>query len=218
MCEKAGADVLEVAKGIGLDNRIGSKFLVPGPGYGGSCFPKDVEALLFKGNQLSVDLKIAEAARESNQAHKLAIFNKISHLLNNDLDSKKVAILGLAFKANTDDIRESIAIDIIEKLIEKNAIVSAYDPEGMPNMKKLFPHVTYAESSYDALKNADVILILTEWNEFKLLDLARVKKLVRQPVLFDARNIIDTEALTQLEFTFDNIGNAVVRGHDRKEL
>ncbi len=211
LCEKVGADILEVVKGIGLDSRIGSRFLLPGPGYGGSCFPKDVEALLFKGNQVEVDLKIAHATRESNRNHKLKIFDKVSRLLNNNVASKKVAILGLAFKANTDDVRESIAIDMVEKLSEKGAFIAAYDPEGMSNMKKLFPHITYASTAYEALQGADAALILTEWDEFKSLDLAYVKTLLRQPVLLDARNILNTKLLKELGFTFENIGNATVR-------
>ena len=210
LCEKVGADILEVVKGIGLDTRIGSRFLIPGPGYGGSCFPKDVEALLFKGSQVAVDLKIAQAAKESNKHHKLKIFDKVSRLLNDDFTSKKIAVLGLTFKANTDDIRESIALDLLEKFIQKGAVVSAYDPEGMANMKKSFPQVSYTTTAYDALKNADAALILTEWEEFKSLDLAQVKSLLRQPVLLDARNILNTKRLKELEFTFDNIGNATV--------
>lgn len=210
LCEKVGADILKVAEGIGLDNRIGPRFLVPGPGYGGSCFPKDVEAILFKGNQLSVDLKIAHATRESNCAHKLKVFDKVARLLNNDFTSKKIAILGLTFKALTDDVRESIALDFLEKLTKNGALVSAYDPEGMPNTKKLFPQITYTSSADDALRGADAVLILTEWDEFKLLDLVRVKELLRQPILFDARNILDTTVLKELQFSFDNIGNATV--------
>ncbi|MBA3752043.1 UDP-glucose/GDP-mannose dehydrogenase family protein [Candidatus Dependentiae bacterium] len=210
LCERVGADVLQVAKGMGLDKRIGSQFLTPGPGYGGSCFPKDVQALLFKGNQVALDLKVTRAAKESNSEHKLRIFEKLSKLLGNDLSHKKVAVLGLAFKSNTDDIRESSSIDIIQKLIENKARVSVYDPEAMDNMKKLFPNIEYNSSTYDAIKDADAIVLLTEWDEFRLIDLAYVRKLAKQALILDARNILSTTLLKKLNFTFENIGNATV--------
>lgn len=211
LCEKVGADVLQVARGIGLDKRIGPGFLIPGPGYGGSCFPKDVEALLHIGSKVDVDLKIAGATKESNYGHKKKIFDKFSRLLKNDLASKKIAVLGLAFKANTDDIRESSSIDMLEKLIDAGAHISAYDPEAMANMSKLFPDISYASSSYDALKDADAAIVLTEWSEFKALDLAYVKELMNQPIIFDARNLLNTLWLKELNFTFENIGNAEVK-------
>jgi UDPglucose 6-dehydrogenase len=210
ICDTTGADITEVAQGMGLDKRISPHFLKPGPGYGGSCFPKDTQALLYMAQSAGLDLKVIKAAYESNEVQKLRIFKKLSHLLNNELQGKTVALLGLAFKAETDDVRCSPAIPIIEKLINSGAYIKAYDPMAVANMKKLMPQVTYCNSLDEAVLDVDGIVVLTEWDEFKSVDLLKIRQLVRKPILLDARNIINTKKLASLGFTFDNIGNAQV--------
>ena len=210
LCDKTGADVKAVAKGIGMDNRIGSKFLNPGPGFGGSCFPKDTCAFLHKARSAFMDLKIVEAALAVNENQKRFIIKKIHELMGGCMEKKKVAVLGLAFKANTDDVRYSPSAVVIDHLLEQGADVTAYDPAAMENMKKMAPQVTYCNSAFEAVAGADAVVVMTEWDEFCFLDLARVKTLMHQPVLFDARNIIRTSELQSLGFTFANIGNAKV--------
>ncbi len=211
LCDMTGADVKTVAKGMGLDTRIGPKFLNPGPGFGGSCFPKDAQALLHRARSCSIDLKIVKAALEANEDQKKRVFHKLSHLLDYSLHKKTIAILGLAFKANTDDVRHSPAITLIEHLLEHDAIIKAYDPVAMDNMKKVIPDITYARSVEEALTDADAVVVLTEWDEFKSLDLERVAALMNKPVLLDARNIINTQKLARLGFAFENIGHAIVK-------
>ena len=214
LCEKVGADALEVARGMGLDSRIGAGFLAPGPGYGGG-FEKDVEALLYCAQQVALELPLVHATKESNSTHKLRIVKKLADFLENDFALKKIAILGLSFKANTDDIRGSSSLHILPELIKKGALVTAYDPKAMASMQKvfpteLFPAVSYSNSCYDALKDAHALLILTEWEEFRSLDLARIKSLMKQPLLIDARNMFSTRLLTHYGFKFSNNGNATV--------
>ena len=206
-----GADVKTVAKGMGLDSRIGPKFLQPGPGFGGSCFPKDAAALLHRARSCSIELKIVKAALEANEDQKKRVFEKLSHLLDYNLSKKTVAIFGLAFKANTDDVRHSPAITLISHLLEHDVVIKAYDPIAMENMSKVIPKITYAPSLEDAVSDADAVVILTEWDEFKSLDLERVATLMNKPVLLDARNIINTQKLARLGFSFSNIGNAWVK-------
>ncbi len=208
LCEETGANVTKVAEGMGHDTRIGPKFLLPGPGYGGSCFPKDIQALLHKAQSSSIDLKVVGAALEANNAQKMRIVEKISRLSNYDLEGKTVAILGLAFKANTDDIRYSPAITIIESILNAGAFVKGYDPAANSTMQKIIPNIQYCNSPYDAVTNADISVILTEWDEFKTMDLKKIRSLVRQPVLLDTRNLIDINELHQLGFRWENIGGA----------
>ncbi len=210
LCDMTGADVLGVAKGMGLDSRIGHKFLRPGPGFGGSCFPKDVQALLYRAQSSGIDLRVVNAALNANLAQKEWVFKKFKRLMGNDLVGKKIAVLGLAFKANTDDVRYSPAITFIERILEAGAYVRAYDPIAIHTMKEVFPHIEYGNSIYDTVKDADAVAILTEWNEFRMLDLAKVKELLNEPVLLDARNLLNVADLEAHGFTYDNIGNAQV--------
>lgn len=212
LCDATGADVSVVSRGMGLDNRIGSKFLSPGPGFGGSCFPKDVAALLHKGRSQMLDLKVVKAALEANDEQKRRMCKKLAMLLNNDLDKKTVALLGVAFKANTDDVRQSPAITLVEFLQEHEVTIKAYDPVAADNMKKIAPSITFCSSPYEAADEADAVVIVTEWDEFKSLDLQKIKELMKQPVILDTRNILKTKKLRNLGFSFANIGNAVVEG------
>jgi UDPglucose 6-dehydrogenase len=208
LCEYTGADIREVAKGMGLDPRIGSLFLNAGPGWGGSCFPKDTYALSYKAKKFQYQLKIVEAAREANELQKKKVFEKLMRLLGGIIKGKTIAVLGLAFKANTDDIREAPALTLIEVLQKNGAHIKAYDPLAMDNMKKILPHIQYCSSIFEAVTQADAIVVLTEWHDFKTMDLAQVRKLVKQPLLLDTRNIISTRQLKELGFTYENIGNA----------
>lgn len=210
-CEKVNADVLVVAKGIGLDKRIGQYFLNPGPGFGGSCFPKDTHSFLHKANQNGLNLQIVEAALKVNAQQRKHVFEKISNLLEGELEGKTIAILGLAFKAETDDIRESPAIYLIKEFLASKANIKAYDPMASNNMKHLYPDITYASSSADALSGADIAVILTEWKEFKELDLSKAASTMKNKVLFDARNILKVNELKDLGFKFANIGLAQVK-------
>lgn len=211
LCDLTGADVKTVARGMGLDDRIGPKFLNPGPGFGGSCFPKDAKALLHCARTLDIDLKIVNAALVANEEQKHRVFKKLSKLLNGDLTDKTVAVLGVAFKANTDDVRHSPATTLFEHLLAENVKVKAYDPVAMENMKKIAPAVTYCSSLEEAVHKADAVVVLTEWEEFKNMDLACIAGLMNKPVLLDARNILSTQKLAQLGFTYLNIGNARVK-------
>lgn len=206
LCESTGADIDEVARGMGMDSRIGSKFLNPGPGYGGSCFPKDTQAILQTAKEHHLTLKVISAAAEANDDQKEYVFNKLKDLLNGTLKGKTIAVLGLAFKANTDDVRDSAALTIIKRIIEEGGNVRAFDPIAISNTKKYFPNITYADTSYAALDGVDGVIVLTEWEEFRSLDLIKVCALMKTPVLVDTRNLYDPHELTNLGFTFDNIG------------
>ena len=204
-CEKAGADIYEVAQGMGLDSRIGHKFLNPGPGYGGSCFPKDTNAMAFMGRQNDVDLSLIETAIKGNDARK----NKMADRIVKHLKDKqgKIAALGLAFKNGTDDCRDSPAIQIINALLEKGAEISAYDPKSMANAKDILgDKVAYAATAEEAAKGADVIAILTEWEDFKALDWAKIATLAKGKTIVDLRNILDPHALRSLGFTYFGVG------------
>ena len=202
-CEKTGANVEMVLDAVGLDKRIGRIFMDPGVGYGGSCFPKDVKALISTGKQIGVDTQLLEAVDTINEQARINLLNKIvAHA-----KGKKIAIWGLSFKPNTDDIRFAPSVDIIRALLEKGYILSVYDQEGMNNVKKLFGNkLTYSISSYDALKDADALVILTEWNEFKNIDLKEVKKLMKQPMIFDGRNMYDMKTMKELGFSYISTG------------
>jgi UDPglucose 6-dehydrogenase len=206
VCELVGADVDQVRKAIGADRRIGTSFLFPGVGYGGSCFPKDVQALLKSSADKGYDFKILRAVDEVNQRQKSRLVDKIlGHF--GDVKGRTIAIWGLAFKPRTDDMREAPAITIIERLLEKGAAVRAYDPEAAPTARRLFDgRVALCEKSYDALAGADALAIVTEWNEFREPDFARMRQLLKAPVVFDGRNIYSPEQMRALGFTYFSIG------------
>ena len=206
LCETVNADVHDVALGMGKDGRISSKFLHPGPGFGGSCFPKDIEALKALGESNGVALNTVSATIETNKAQKERVLNKIFKLMNNNVSRKRIAILGLSFKPNTDDIRESPSQFIISSLIKESAYINAYDPVAINNFKELYPDLSYFESWKDCVKDADACIIMTEWNEFRGIDLAELKKLLKSPSLLDAKNILSIKKLKSLGFNFDNIG------------
>jgi UDPglucose 6-dehydrogenase len=206
LCEKAGADVQEVARGIGLDNRIGSKFLHAGPGYGGSCFPKDTLALLRTGQEYGVPLRLVEAVVGVNDARKTAMARKIIAAVDGNIAGKTVALLGLTYKPNTDDMRESPSIPIVYSLQDKGARVRAYDPQGMEEARKVLAGVDYHDSAYNCLDGADVAVIVTEWDEFRALDLERVKALLKQPVIVDLRNIYRLDDMARHGFRYESIG------------
>ena len=206
-CEKTGANVEMVLDAVGLDKRIGRIFMDPGVGYGGSCFPKDVKALISTGKQIGVDTQLLEAVDTINEQARINLLNKIvAHA-----KGKKIAIWGLSFKPNTDDIRFAPSVDIIRALLEKGYTLSVYDQEGMNNIKRLFgDKLTYASSSYEALKDVDALVILTEWNEFKNIDLKEVKKVMKQPMIFDGRNIYDIKTMKELGFSYISTGRESV--------
>jgi UDPglucose 6-dehydrogenase len=206
VCELVGADVDQVRRAMGSDRRIGASFLCPGVGYGGSCFPKDVKAMSRFASDKSYDFQILRAVEDVNAYQKGRLFSKIkAHF--GALAGKKIAVWGLAFKPKTDDMREAPAIPIIKALLEKGAKVQAHDPEAMPTAKGLFKGgVTYTARNYDALKGADALAILTEWQEFREPDFARMKKLLKNPVIFDGRNIYQPEQMKALGFTYYSIG------------
>lgn len=208
LCDCTHADIVDVAYGMGLDKRIGAAFLKPGPGFGGSCFPKDCLALCMVANKMGQPLQLIETALAINEQQKRKPVQKLEKLLNNQLEGKTIALLGLAFKNNTDDIRYSPAITTIELLLEKGAIIKAYDPAAIQNMKALFPNIIYESSMYNALQNADAAILLTEWEEFKSLDLIHAKKLMKTPILVDVRNLLDPALLKKYNFSFSLLGRS----------
>jgi UDPglucose 6-dehydrogenase len=208
LCEKVGADVHDVARGIGLDGRIGSKFLHPGPGYGGSCFPKDTRALVEIARQAGAPLSLIEATADFNEARKLQMVSRVKAALGGSLKGKTVALLGLTFKPNTDDMREAPSLAIAPALLDEGAKVQAHDPEGMAEARKLMPNLTYAEDPYAAMAGADAVVLLTEWNSYRALDLNRVKKALKQPVMIDLRNVYRPAEMRAAGFTYSSIGRA----------
>ncbi|EMG9414246.1 UDP-glucose/GDP-mannose dehydrogenase family protein [Campylobacter jejuni] len=205
-CEKAGADILEVAKGMGLDTRIGNRFLNPGPGYGGSCFPKDTLAMAFMGKQNDIDLTLINAAIKGNEERKNHMCERILNSVK-DIKNPKIAVLGLAFKDGTDDCRESPAVDIVFKLLEQKVQICAYDPKAMDLAKQILgDKIDYANSMYEAIKDADAIAILTEWKEFSSLDLKKAYDLVRHKKIIDLRNLIDKNEAINLGFECQGVG------------
>ena len=206
LCEAVGADVHEVARAMGLDGRISAKFLHPGPGYGGSCFPKDTHALAATGQKNSSPLLTVEAAIKTNASQKVRMVDKLKRLMGGSFKGKTVAVLGLAFKPQTDDVREAASIVIVSNLAESGATVQAYDPIAMDNFKNHFPNIQYFGSWQDAVKNADACILLTEWNEFRGMDLNELKDLMNNPVLLDTKNIISIQGLESMGFTYDNVG------------
>jgi UDPglucose 6-dehydrogenase len=207
LCERTGADIDLVRAGISRDPRIGSAFLFAGIGYGGSCFPKDTRALVQSGRKHGVSMKIVDAAETVNDEQKLVMVPRIQHHFGGSVKGKTIAVWGLAFKPRTDDIREAPALTLIAKLLEDGAIIRAFDPEAMPNVRRVFGEsIAFVSEPYAALKDADALVLCTEWNEFRSPDWERVKQLLRSPVVFDGRNIFRPESLRQMGFTYYGIG------------
>ncbi len=212
LCELVGADVDAVRIGIGSDDRIGKRFLFPGIGYGGSCFPKDVQALAKSANEVMYDFKILESVMEINEKQKTIIIPKVKNYFKGDLKGKKIAVWGLAFKPDTDDIREAPALYIIEELLKAGATVAAYDPEAMNNVRNLIgDKITYAMDEYDALRGADALLIATEWSLFRTPDFERVSSLLKNKAIFDGRNLYGIDQMKELGYYYTSIGRETVK-------
>jgi len=207
LCDIMGADINNVRKGIGSDSRIGSKFIYPGTGYGGSCFPKDVKAILKTADDLGYELKVIKAVEQANDYQKNVIFNKMTNFFNNNLKNKLIGIWGLSFKPKTDDIREASSLILIERLLEAGANVRAYDPAAMNETKKLLgERIEYASDPYETVANVDAVVLMTEWAEFHLPDFSIMADLMKGKVIFDGRNIYDPAQLRKLGFTYFGIG------------
>lgn len=206
-CEKVGADVDKVRIGIGSDTRIGNRFLFPGIGYGGSCFPKDVQALVKSGKEQNFDFKILHAVMEINEDQKTILFPKIKNYFKGDLKGKKIAVWGLSFKPDTDDIREAPALYMIDALTKEGAEITAFDPEAMDNVKALIgDRINYASNEYQALESADALLICTEWGVFRNPNFEKMKTLLNDAVVFDGRNLYDTQEMNEKGFYYSSIG------------
>lgn len=211
LCELFGADVDMVRRGIGSDERIGKRFLFPGIGYGGSCFPKDVQALSKSAADANYNFKILDAVMKVNEIQKVYMVPRIKKYFNNKLQGKKIALWGLAFKPNTDDIREAPALYIIEELLKEGAIISTFDPEAMNNVKELVgDKITFMGNQYDALNDTDALIIATEWSEFRTPDFDKMKGLMRNKVIFDGRNVFDLEQMKELGFYYESIGRKTI--------
>jgi UDPglucose 6-dehydrogenase len=208
LCEVVDADVHDVARGIGLDGRIGSKFLHPGPGYGGSCFPKDTLALARTAAEVGTPMRIVEAVTTVNDARKERMAEKITAACGGSVDGKAIAVLGLTFKPNTDDMREAPSLNIIAGLKKGGASVRVFDPEGMDEAKTMLDGVDWCSDSYDAVTGVDAVAIVTEWNEFRALDLDRIKSLMKVPVMVDLRNIYNPKELAEAGFQYTCVGRA----------
>jgi UDPglucose 6-dehydrogenase len=208
LCERVGADVQEIARGIGLDNRIGAKFLHAGPGFGGSCFPKDVRALIKTAQDHDIQLRILEAVASINDNRKRAMARKVSAMFSGRLHGKSVGVLGLSFKPNTDDLREAPSLALITALFDMGANVRAFDPAGMSQARTLMPKVVYCGSAYECAENVDALVIVTEWEQFRALDLERLKDLMATPVIIDLRNIYRPEELHRHGFAYASVGRA----------
>jgi len=207
LCDKVGANVHQVAKAMGMDGRINPKFLHPGPGFGGSCFPKDSRALKAMADNQNYDFKLIKAVIEANTRQRQIVVEKIEQCIGN-LQDKTIAILGLAFKQNTDDIRESSAIDIIRMLLSKNCRIRCFDPMAMENTRKILPDLIYCQDEYETAQGSDALVILTEWNQFRNLDLLKIKKLMQKPIMLDLRNLYDPEKVKALGFQYSGIGRS----------
>jgi UDPglucose 6-dehydrogenase len=205
ICAKVNADVEMLSYGVGLDKRIGKDFLKVGPGFGGSCFPKDINALIHIVRSHNIDNKILDAVLESNRIRKFHMLEKIRHIVGMELEGKTIGVLGLAFKANTDDVRYSPAMQIVQLLLEQGAEVNAFDPQGMNNARSILPEINYCQQAENVAKNADCIVILTEWPQFQSLDFQLIKKLMSSPVIIDLRNILNAEAIGELGFSYYRI-------------
>ena len=211
LCEKLGADVDMVRKGIGSDERIGKRFLFPGIGYGGSCFPKDVQALVRSSAEVNYDFEILNAVMKVNEDQKLHLIPGIKKYFNNNLKGKRFALWGLAFKPNTDDIREAPALYMIDALTNEGATICAFDPEAMKNVKNVVgDKIDYADNQYDTLKDADALIIATEWNEFRTPDFSKIAQSLKNKAIFDGRNLFDLAAIKQLGFHYESVGRATI--------
>lgn len=212
LCERLGADVDMVRLGIGSDDRIGKRFLFPGIGYGGSCFPKDVQALVRSSSEVSYSFQILNAVMDVNEKQKLHLIPKIKNYFKGELKGKHFALWGLAFKPNTDDIREAPALYIIDALVAEGATITAFDPEAVRNVKNLIGNkISYADNQYDALNGADALIIATEWNEFRTPDFLKIVKSLKNKAIFDGRNLFDTAAIADLGFHYESIGRKAVQ-------
>jgi UDPglucose 6-dehydrogenase len=211
LCELLGADVDMVRRGIGSDERIGKRFLFPGIGYGGSCFPKDVQALAKSSTEVGYNFKILEAVMNVNEKQKLHLIPSIKAYFNNELRGKKIAFWGLAFKPNTDDIREAPALYLIEAILSEGATIAAFDPEAMQNVKQLVgDRISFVENQYEALQDADALVIATEWSEFRTPNFDRISSLLKNKVIFDGRNLFDLNKMGDLGYHYVSIGRKVV--------
>ena len=206
ICEAVGADVVDLAKAVGLDGRIGKKFLHPGPGYGGSCFPKDTLALLRIAQENGTAARLVEAAVEVNAAQKARMVKKIKDALDGELAGKTIGVLGLTFKPETDDLRESPALAILPPLYEKGAKIQVHDPQGMEEAVRLFPNFKYMKNAYEVCEGADAVVLLTEWNQYRALDLAQIKKSMKTPIFMDLRNVYDPLQLKKAGFIYVGVG------------
>jgi UDPglucose 6-dehydrogenase len=206
LCENVGADVQALARGMGLDKRIAPKFLHAGPGYGGSCFPKDTTALIRTAEEAEVSLPIIQSVIKSNEDRKHKMVQKIIHFFNGDLNNKTLAFLGLAFKPNTDDMRNAASLTIIPELQNMGALIKVYDPASMKEAKSLLQNIDCTKSSYDCIKEADALIILTEWDEFRALDMTRVKKSLKSPNIIDLRNIYNPQSMKEYGFNYISVG------------
>jgi len=205
LCERVGADVHDVAKGMGLDNRIGRKFLHPGPGYGGSCFPKDTRAIVQTAKEHDYNFKLVQSAIEVNNEQKILMIEKITDAIG-DVAGKTIAVLGLSFKPNTDDMREAASITILHGLTEAGAQIKAFDPVAMEEAKKVISGITYCKDTFEAVENADALVFLTEWNQFRSLDLQKIKTLLKAPVIVDLRNIYEPSKMKEMGFKYYSVG------------
>jgi UDPglucose 6-dehydrogenase len=205
LCDRIGCDVHDVAKAMGMDRRIGNKFLHPGPGFGGSCFPKDTRALAAMAREFNSEARIVDAVIEVNRQQREQMIPKIEKLVG-ELRGKTIAVLGLAFKPETDDIREAPSMDIIRGLVERGAGVRAYDPVAMAEAKKVLPEIAYAEDEYETVTDADALVFMTEWNQFRALDMQRIRRLMRSPKIADLRNIYEPDSMRELGFEYIGVG------------
>jgi UDPglucose 6-dehydrogenase len=210
LCEKVGGDIAVVAKGIGHDRRIGHHYLQPGPGFGGSCFPKDTRALAAAAREAGAPFSLIEAVVGANDKRKTGLFARVASKLGGEVAGKRIAVLGLAFKADTDDLRDAPALDLIPALTSAGASVIAYDPVVKPNGEQSFAGIDWAKNAYDAAREADAVVVLTEWNEFRGLDLAKLASLMHAPVMIDLRNLYSTGDIARTSFTYHSIGRKVV--------
>jgi UDPglucose 6-dehydrogenase len=206
LCERVGGDVHSVARGIGLDKRIGAKFLHAGPGFGGSCFPKDTRSAASFAREAGEPLEIVEAVIRVNERQRERMIEKIDRILDGSAQGKTVAVLGLSFKPETDDMRDAPSLDIIRALLARGASVRAFDPVAMPNAARELPSITYCKNEYEACENADALVLVTEWNQFRMLDLERVRTLLREPVVVDLRNVYDPVSMRKAGFRYDSVG------------
>ncbi|MCX6375382.1 MAG: UDP-glucose/GDP-mannose dehydrogenase family protein, partial [Armatimonadetes bacterium] len=212
ICEEAGGDVAQVAKAMGCDKRIGEHFLQAGLGFGGSCFGKDVRALIHTCSRLGIDTQLLQAILDINDSQPLRFVDRLREVLGG-LKDHKIAVLGLAFKPNTDDMRDAKSIDVISALLADGAVVSAYDPIATDNCRAIFPQITYCENPYEAAEGASALIFVTEWNEFRFLDLEKIKDVMARPFIFDGRNMYDPTRMRRLGFDYHCIGRMVNNNH-----